>query len=71
MRVLVEIENIDVIELDVQVLVHGLQRAADSDVILELDGDGVVGEGLEEAEEQHGCGESAKGWRAAKTRFWD
>lgn len=49
MRVLVEIENIDVIELDVQVLVHGLQRAADSDVILELDGDGVVGEGLEEA----------------------
>lgn len=47
MRVLVEIENVDIVELDVEILVDGLQGPADPDVIFELDRDGLVGEGLE------------------------
>lgn len=39
----------DVVELDVEVLVHRLERARHLDVVLELDGDGLVDEGLEEA----------------------
>lgn len=39
----------DVVELDVEVLVDRLERARHLDVILELDGDGLVDEGLEEA----------------------
>lgn len=49
MRVLVEVEHVDVVELDVQVLVDGLEGAADADVVFELDGYGLVGEGFEEA----------------------
>lgn len=48
MRVLVEIEDVDVVQLDVEVLVDGLEGAADADVVLELDGDDLVGEGFEE-----------------------
>lgn len=49
MRVLVQIEHIDIIELDVKVLVDGFEGPADPDVVLELDRDGLVGEGFEEA----------------------
>lgn len=48
MRVFVEIEHVDIIELDVEILVDGFQGPADTDVIFELDRDGLVGEGLEE-----------------------
>lgn len=39
----------DVVELDVEVLVDRLEGARHLDVVLELDGDGLVDEGLEEA----------------------
>lgn len=39
----------DVVELDVEVLVDRFQGARHLDVVLELDGDGLVDEGLEEA----------------------
>lgn len=51
MRVLVEIEHVDIIELDVEVLVDGLQGPADPDVIFQLDRDGLVGKGFEETGE--------------------
>lgn len=38
----------DVVELDVEILVDGFQRARHLDVVLELDGDGLVDQGLEE-----------------------
>lgn len=43
------VEHGDVVELDVEVLVDGFQGAADGDVVLELDGYGMVCEGLKEA----------------------
>lgn len=49
MRVLCQVQHLDVVELDVKVLVNRLQNTTDADVILKLDGDGLVGEGLEEA----------------------
>lgn len=51
-RVLVEVEDVDVVQLDVEVLVDGFEGAADADVVLELDGDDVVGEGFEETEQK-------------------
>jgi len=48
-RVLHLLDHGDVIQLDVEVLVHALQRAAHGDVVLELDGDLVVHQSLEEA----------------------
>jgi len=39
----------DIIQLDVEVLVHALQRAANRDIVLELDGDLMVHKCLEEA----------------------
>lgn len=48
MRVLDLLDDGDVLELDVEVLVHALEGAADLDVVLELDGDLVVDQGLEE-----------------------
>lgn len=48
MRVLELLDDLDVVELDVEVLVHALQRAADLDVVLELDRDLVVDERFEE-----------------------
>lgn len=47
-RVLHLLHNRDIVQLDVEVLVHALQRAAHRDVILELDGDLVVHQRLEE-----------------------
>lgn len=49
MRVLVQIEDVDIIELNVQVLVDGFEGAANADVVFELDCHGLVCEGLEEA----------------------
>jgi hypothetical protein len=43
------LDNLDVVELDVEVLVHALEDALELDVVLELDRDLVVDEGLEEA----------------------
>lgn len=41
--------HLNIVELDVEILIHRLQRAADGDVVLELHRDLVVNEGLEEA----------------------
>lgn len=49
MRVLDLVDDGDIVELDVEVLVDALERAADLDVVLELDGDRRVDERLEEA----------------------
>ena len=50
-RVLELLQDLDIIELDVEVLVDALQGPPDLNVILELDGDLVVDEGLEETKE--------------------
>ena len=49
MGVLELIDNLDVVELDVEVLVDALEDALELNVVLELDGDLVVDESLEEA----------------------
>lgn len=49
MRVLVQIQDLDIVQLDVEILIYRLQDTANADVILELDCDGLVGQGLEEA----------------------
>lgn len=56
MRVLVQVQDVDIVELDVEVLVDGFQCSADANVIFELDDHGLVCEGLEETEKEHGCG---------------
>lgn len=48
MGVLDLLDDADVLELDVEVLVDALEGAADLDVVLELDCDLVVDQGLEE-----------------------
>jgi len=53
MRVFQLIHNRDVVQLDIQILIHALQCPTDRDVVLEFDGDFVVDQRLEEAEEQH------------------
>jgi len=47
--VLDQVEHFDVVELNVQVLVDRLQDTTDTDVVLELNGDRLVGQSLEEA----------------------
>lgn len=49
MRILDLVHHADVVKLDVQKLIDRLKRAADRYVVLELDSDGVVDEGFEEA----------------------
>lgn len=49
MRILELLHNLDIIQLDVEVLIDALERAADLNVVLELDSDLVVDERLEEA----------------------
>jgi hypothetical protein len=49
MGVLELVNYLDVVKLNVEVLVDALERAADADVVLELDRHLVVDEGLEEA----------------------
>lgn len=48
MRVLDFLNDADVFQLDVEVLVYALERAADLNVVLELDCDFVVDQSLEE-----------------------
>ena len=43
------VEYYDIVELDIQVLIDGLQRAPDTNVVLEFDGHSLLGESLEEA----------------------
>ena len=43
------LNDLDVIELDVQELIHGFQDAFDGDVVFEFDGHFVVDERFEEA----------------------
>lgn len=49
MGVLGQVKHFDIVELDVQVLVDRFQDAADANVILEFNGDRLVGQGFEEA----------------------
>lgn len=49
MRVLVEVEHFDIVQLDVQVLIDRLEDSADANVILKLNSDRLIGKGLEEA----------------------
>lgn len=51
MRILEFLNNLNIIQLDIQELVDRFQRAADLDVVFELDGDFVVDERFEEARE--------------------
>lgn len=48
-RVLQLVQNHHVVEFDVQILVDGLEGAADADVVFQLDGHGLLGQGFEEA----------------------
>jgi hypothetical protein len=48
-RVFNEVQYFDIVELDVQVLVDRLQDPTNADVILELNGDSLVCQSLEEA----------------------
>lgn len=52
LRKLVAFDDRDAQELDVQVLVHGVERAHERDVVLELHGDLFAHERLEERVEQ-------------------
>jgi hypothetical protein len=52
-RVLVLVDNPSVLELDVEVLVDGVERAADGQVVLELHRHLLPHELLEVGEEQH------------------
>jgi hypothetical protein len=49
------VDDRDIIQLDVQVLVDGFEGTADEYVILQFNGDLVLNERLEEAEEEHIC----------------
>ena len=49
MRVLQLLDNLNVIEFDVEVLVHGLEYAADRDIILQLHCHLLIHQRLEEA----------------------
>lgn len=52
MRILQLIHELNVVQLDIQELVDGLEGAFDRNVVLELDGHFVIDESLEEAAEQ-------------------
>lgn len=56
------IENSDIIEFDIQILIHALQSTANGDVIFEFNSDRVIHKGFEEAEEQH-CNLRELWWR--------
>lgn len=49
-RVLDLLDDLHILQLDVEELIHALEGAADGDVVFELDGYGCVDEGFEEAE---------------------
>ena len=48
MRILQLLQHADIIELDVEELVHGFECAFDADVVFELDDDFLVHERFEE-----------------------
>mmetsp|Transcript_5733 Transcript_5733/g.13879 ORF Transcript_5733/g.13879 Transcript_5733/m.13879 type:complete len:201 (-) Transcript_5733:13-615(-) len=52
-RVAGGVDDRDVVELDVEELVDGVERAAEGEVVFELDGDLLVDEGFEKREEEH------------------
>lgn len=54
MRVFEVIDHADVIEFDVEILVDALERTADLDIVLELDGNLMVDQCLEKAERYTG-----------------
>lgn len=49
MRIFELLDDLDVIELDIEVLIYALENTLELDVVLELNGDLVVDESLEEA----------------------
>lgn len=53
MRVLELLDNLNVVELDVEVLIHALEGSLELNIVLELHGDLVVDESLKEAEHRH------------------
>jgi hypothetical protein len=48
MRIFDLLYHSDIIELDVKILIHRLQRSADLDVVFELNGDFMVDQSLKE-----------------------
>lgn len=48
-RVFQLVEHDDIIEFNVEVLVDGFEGATDGNVVLQLDGHGLLGQGFEEA----------------------
>lgn len=53
MRIPVFVEDLDVVEFEIEILVDGLEGAADQDVVFQFERDGRVGQGFEEGEEEH------------------
>lgn len=47
-RVAALVHDLDVVQLDVQELIHGNQNTCDGQVVLQLDGDGLAHKSLEE-----------------------
>ena len=61
MRVLLGVGDGDVRELDVEVLVDRVERAADGEVVLQLDHDVLADQRLEERIEEHNEGHEGRG----------
>ena len=61
MRVLFRVGDGDVGELDVEVLVDGVEGAADGEVVLQLDHDVLADQRLEERVEEHNEGHEGRG----------
>lgn len=55
MRILQFLQHRNIIQLDIQILIHAFQRPANRNVIFQFHCDFVVHECFEEAEEQHDC----------------
>lgn len=49
MRVLSQIQYFDIVKLDVEVLIDALQSSANTNIILQLDGDSAIRESFEKA----------------------
>ena len=61
MRVLQLLHNRNVVQLDVQVLVHALESSSYRNVVFQFHCDFVIDQSFEEAEEQHGGGDDEGG----------
>ena len=55
MRVFDEVQHFDVIELNVEVLIDRLEGASNANIVLKLNGDRLVGQGLEETARELAC----------------